>query len=103
MTASQFTVVFMALIALNVALRLWLDTRQMRHVKAHRDNVPPQFAGRIPVAAHQKAADYTVARTRLSIVEDMVGTFDFSRDARALFRAPARTVFLIKASYWFGV
>ena len=74
MTASQFTVVFVALIALNVALRLWLDTRQMRHVKAHRDNVPPQFAGRIPVAAHQKAADYTVARTRLSIVEDMLGT-----------------------------
>lgn len=34
--------------------------------------------------------------------EAMVGTFDFSRDARALFRAPARTVFLIKASYWFG-
>ena len=47
MTASQFTVVFVALIALNVALRLWLDARQMRHVKAHRDNVPPQFAGRI--------------------------------------------------------
>ena len=74
MTASQFTVVFMALIVLNVALRLWLDARQMRHVKAHRDNVPPQFAGRIPVAAHQKAADYTIARTRLSIIEDMIGT-----------------------------
>ena len=74
MTASQFTVVFMALIVLNVALRLWLDARQMRHVKAHRDSVPPQFAGRIPVAAHQKAADYTIARTRLSIIEDMIGT-----------------------------
>ena len=74
MTASQFTVVFMALIVLNVALRLWLDARQMRHVKAHRDNVPPQFAGRIPVAAHQKAADYTFARTQLSIIEDMIGT-----------------------------
>ena len=34
--------------------------------------------------------------------EAMLGTFDFSRDARALFRAPARTIFLIKASYWFG-
>ena len=74
MTASQFTVVFMALIVLSVALRLWLDARQMRHVKAHRDSVPPQFAGRIPVAAHQKAADYTIARTRLSIIEDMIGT-----------------------------
>ena len=74
MTASQFTVAFMALIVLNVALRLWLDARQMRHVKAHRDSVPPQFAGRIPVAAHQKAADYTIARTRLSIIEDMIGT-----------------------------
>lgn len=74
MTTSQFTVIFMALIALNVALRVWLDARQMRHVKAHRDRVPSQFAGRIPVAAHQKAADYTIARTRLSIVDDMIGT-----------------------------
>ena len=34
--------------------------------------------------------------------EAMIGGFDFSRDARALFRAPARNVFLIKASYWVG-
>ena len=74
MTAPQFTIVFVALIALNVVLRLWLDLRQMQHVKAHRDHVPPQFAGRIPLAAHQKAADYTIARTRLSIVDDMLGT-----------------------------
>ena len=74
MTASQFTLVFVALIALNAVLRIWLDARQMQHVRAHRDSVPPQFAGRIPIAAHQKAADYTIARTRLSIVDDMLGT-----------------------------
>jgi hypothetical protein len=34
--------------------------------------------------------------------EAMLGGFDLSRDARALFRAPARDLFLIKASYWMG-
>jgi STE24 endopeptidase len=74
MTASQFTLVFIALIALNVALRMWLDTRQIFHVHAHRDRVPAQFAGRIEPAAHRKAADYTIVRTRLSTVEDLIGT-----------------------------
>jgi STE24 endopeptidase len=30
--------------------------------------VPAQFAHKIPLAAHQKAADYTIAKTRLKIV-----------------------------------
>jgi hypothetical protein len=34
--------------------------------------------------------------------EAMVGDFDLGRDARALFRAPARNTFLVKASFWVG-
>src|SRR6202023_1442396 len=41
---------------------------------AHRSAVPAHFAGRIAVAAHQKAADYTVARTRLSTVDILIDT-----------------------------
>ena len=47
-----------------MGLRLWLSLRQERHVRRHRDAVPPAFAERISLAAHQKAADYTIARTR---------------------------------------
>ncbi len=45
----------------------------MHHVVAHRDRVPPAFQERISVQAHTRAADYTVARTRLGIVETLVG------------------------------
>ncbi len=34
--------------------------------------MPPEFAASVPLAAHQKAADYTGARTRLGIVDTLV-------------------------------
>jgi STE24 endopeptidase len=51
-----------------LAVKLWLSSRHIRHVAQHRDAVPAQFAHKIPLAAHQKAADYTIAKTRLKIV-----------------------------------
>ncbi len=55
----------------SLATRLWLARRHAQHVAAHRDAVPAAFAGRIGLSAHQKAADYTVARTRLGVVETL--------------------------------
>jgi STE24 endopeptidase len=66
--AADFTVLFLAAFALTLAGRLWLAVRQIRCVRAHRDAVPAGFSERIPLAAHQKAADYTVDRSRLAIV-----------------------------------
>lgn len=51
------------------ATQLWLLSRQTRHVNQHRAAVPSAFAQTIPLAAHQKAADYTLAKGRLSLVE----------------------------------
>jgi STE24 endopeptidase len=67
--AAVFTTVFLAMLALTTALRIWLALRQMRHVTAHRDTVPAEFADRIPLADHQKAADYSTAKLRLGLVE----------------------------------
>ncbi len=66
---STFTLVFLAALAAATATRLWLAARQSRYVRAHRDAVPESFAGTIPLAAHQKAADYTVVKTRLAMIE----------------------------------
>jgi len=63
------TEIFLVALALSLLLQLWLDRRQIRHVLAHRDAVPEAFRDHIPLEAHQKAADYTVARTRLGMVE----------------------------------
>jgi STE24 endopeptidase len=72
LTARSFTVAFVVAFAVSLALRLWLARRQIAHVAAHRDAVPAAFADRVGLSAHRKAADYTVARMRLGIVETLV-------------------------------
>ena len=75
MTVSLFfTLIFAAALALGVLVKLWLASRQMRHVAAHRNAVPALFADRISLAAHQKAADYTIAKTRFGLLELAIGT-----------------------------
>jgi STE24 endopeptidase len=67
-------ILFLAVVALEAAMRWWLSRRQERCVLAHRDEVPAAFRGSIPLNAHQKAADYTVARTRFGRVQTLVST-----------------------------
>jgi STE24 endopeptidase len=67
--SNAFTWLFLLALALATGTRLWLAMRQTRHVLAHRDAVPESFSGTIPLAAHQKAADYTVVKTRLAMAD----------------------------------
>ena len=55
-----------ALIA-NLGLKLWLATRQARHVALHQHQVPAAFAGTISLQAHQKAAHYTLAKSKIGL------------------------------------
>ena len=65
MPASQeFTFLFLAFFSLTLAARLWLKVRHIRYVGANRAAVPGDFAASIALAAHQKAADYTVDRVK---------------------------------------
>jgi STE24 endopeptidase len=52
-------------VATETLTRLWLGSRQIAAVQAHRDEVPEPFRGQIALADQQKAADYTTARVRL--------------------------------------
>ncbi|MDP2169702.1 MAG: M48 family metallopeptidase [Rhodocyclaceae bacterium] len=67
--AALFSIVFLTLLALTTGMRVWLALRQLRHVAAHRATVPAEFAERIDLADHQKAADYSRAKIRLGIIE----------------------------------
>ena len=69
MMTNAFTLVFVAVLAAATATKLWLALRQIRHVRAHRGAVPGMFAEAIPLSSHQKAADYTVAKARLGILD----------------------------------
>ncbi|OGT85075.1 MAG: peptidase M48 [Gammaproteobacteria bacterium RIFCSPLOWO2_02_FULL_61_13] len=56
-------------LAVGFCIQCALVRRHVAHIAAHRDTVPPAFAGHIPLAAHQKAADYTRAKVRLGLVD----------------------------------
>ncbi len=64
---STFSVLFLAALLIATGMRLWLATRHVRHIQAHRNAVPAAFAQAISLEAHQKAADYSSAKTRLNI------------------------------------
>jgi STE24 endopeptidase len=71
---NALTWLFLAALAAAMLTRLWLARRQIAHVRVHRSAVPRGFAEVMPLAAHQKAADYTVAKMHLGIVELLAGT-----------------------------
>lgn len=63
-----FTAVFCALLVLSLITRTVLASRQIRHVARHRAAVPAAFSDTISLPAHQKAADYTIAKARLGMI-----------------------------------
>jgi STE24 endopeptidase len=73
-SANALSVIFLVALVISTALRAWLALRQIRYVGAHRSEVPAEFAASIPLADHQKAADYSVAKSRLFLVELTVDT-----------------------------
>lgn len=74
MSTHGFSILFIAFLLTTLIVRCWLLWRHVRHVQGHRGAVPAQFAEKIPLAAHQKAADYTVARSRFGLITLFVNT-----------------------------
>ena len=68
MTATQFTFIFIEILALTALFKLWLARRHLAYVAKHRDAVPEAFRVQIQLSDHQKAADYTRAKTRFSML-----------------------------------
>ncbi len=68
----MLVILFIAAATLWTAVSLLLSTRQIAHVAAHRAAVPPDFAPAVSPDEHAKAADYTIARERLSRIETLV-------------------------------
>ncbi|MFZ2163573.1 MAG: M48 family metallopeptidase [Sideroxyarcus sp.] len=74
MTASQFTALFISALFSNGVIKFWLAYRQLEHVAARRNEVPPAFREKIDLAAHQKAADYTRALLHLGLLSILFDT-----------------------------
>ena len=65
----SFTLTFVSLLIASTLIRLWLGGRHITYVQAHRNLVPAAFSDNITLDAHQKAADYTSAKTKLALTE----------------------------------
>jgi len=68
-----FTVIFIFALIISYSLQFWLSRRQVAYVLAHRGEVPAAFAKSVPLAAHQKAADYTIAKGKLGDIDSVFG------------------------------
>ena len=74
MSSLAFSNLFIGFMILTVLVRFWLGSRHIRNVLVHRARVPAEFASKISLSAHQKAADYTVAKTKFGLFMLLVGT-----------------------------
>lgn len=68
MTAKQFTFIFVTVLVLTIWVKLWLARRHLAHVSRHRVAVPEAFHDKVALVEHQKAADYTSAKTRFAML-----------------------------------
>ncbi|GGX04672.1 M48 family metallopeptidase [Undibacterium macrobrachii] len=68
MNSYTFSVLFIVFLGITVSLQFWLSSRQLRHVSKHRAEVPAEFKEKIALDAHQKAADYTIAKTKFGLL-----------------------------------
>lgn len=96
-TASSLSAVFLAALAATTVLRIWLGMRHVSHVSRHRGAVPSAFRDTIALESHQKAADYTVARVRLGLLDVCAGAlltawFTLGGGLQMLFDLCARTL-----------
>jgi STE24 endopeptidase len=73
MQAQTVSLVFSVVLLASLAMQFWLATRQMRHVAHHRGEVPQVFRGTVSALAHQKAADYTLAKGRFGLLQHALG------------------------------
>ncbi len=72
--SETLTLAFAVALLAGLVVKFWLASRQIRYVASHRDGVPAPFVSTITLAAHQKAADYTVVKARFGLLELAVAT-----------------------------
>ncbi len=70
---NEFSYLFLFFLTASMLLNLWLNKRQIQHIMLHRHQVPDDFKDKIDLAEHQKAADYTIAKTKIDTIHHVLG------------------------------
>jgi len=69
-----FTWLFIFAVVITTGVQLWLSLRQAKHVSDHRPAVPAEFADKVTLEEHQKAADYTKVKGNFGRLQLLLGT-----------------------------
>ncbi len=69
---SILTITFISLLIATTLIRIWLARRHIAYIQSNRAQVPSAFKENIALDAHQKAADYSTAKTKLVITESVI-------------------------------
>ena len=70
---NTFTIIFLIALIISSSIQFWLAKRHADYVAAHRAAVPDAFKDKVPLAAHQKAADYTLEKVKLGNIAGILG------------------------------
>ncbi|UOA07673.1 M48 family metallopeptidase [Methylobacter sp. S3L5C] len=70
---NTFTIIFLIALIISSSIQFWLAKRQADYVAAHRPAVPLAFKDKVSLAAHQKAADYTLEKVNLGNIDGVLG------------------------------
>lgn len=73
MVMNIFSWLVVVALSAGIIVQLWLASRHISFIKSHQDKVPDAFANKIPLQAHQKAAAYTIEKTRLGMFGTLFG------------------------------
>ncbi len=74
MQFNEISWLVMGVLFTGVTVQTWLAYRHISFIEHHRGEVPGVFADKIPLQAHQKAAGYTIAKTRLNVFGTIIGS-----------------------------
>ena len=69
-----FSYLFIVALLGALTLQWWLIARQHKQVATHSSAVPEEFADKISLEAHQKAANYTITKLNVTRLELFYGT-----------------------------
>jgi STE24 endopeptidase len=70
---NTFTIIFLIALIISSSIQFWLAKRHADYVAAHRFAVPDAFKAKVSLEAHQKAADYTLAKIKLGNIDGTLG------------------------------
>ena len=63
---------FITVLTLSTAIHLWLAKRHIQFVSHHKNKVPDAFKKNISIKDHQKAANYTIAKSELGRKDTLI-------------------------------